>query len=109
MGPFVNQNWVANFILFGPPTFPLVTLVLHHQLGQSSRFSLCISLFNFLGLCILDLFSIFFSFLFLNFLGSKVDNNMIVHVSENDDINIDYKFQDLVCYVDTSLEGLSFS
>jgi len=34
---------------------------------------------------------------------------MVVHVSKNDDINIDYKFYDLVCYLDTSLEGLSFS
>jgi hypothetical protein len=37
-----------------------------------------------------------------------VDNNMIVNVSNNDEINIDYKFHDLVCYVDTSLEGFSF-
>jgi hypothetical protein len=37
---FVNQNWVANFVNLvhsGPSTFSLVILVLHHQLGQSSK------------------------------------------------------------------------
>jgi len=73
MRHFVKQNWVANFanfISFDPLTFPLVTLVLHHQLEQSSRLSSCISS------CILIFFS-FFSFLFLIFfVGSKVSNNI---------------------------------
>ena len=37
-----------------------------------------------------------------------MDNNMVVNVINNDDINIDYKFHDLVCHAYTSLEGLSF-
>jgi len=70
MRPFVNQNWVANFvnlIYFGPPTFPLVILALHHQLGQSFRLSSCISSF------ILDFLFLFFFPSF--FVGSKVGNN----------------------------------
>jgi len=69
MGPFVNQNWVINFINlihFGPPTFSLVILVLRHQLKQSSRLSFYISY------CILDFIFMFFLDFFW---GSKIYNN----------------------------------
>jgi hypothetical protein len=68
---FVNQNWVANFtnfIYFGSPTFPPFILVFHHQLGQCSRFSSCISS------CILDFIFLFIYFSWF-FMGSKVSNN----------------------------------
>ena len=71
MGLFVNQNWVANFtnlIYFGSPTFPPFILVFHHQLGQCSRFSSCISS------CILDFIFLFIYFSWF-FMGSKVSNN----------------------------------
>jgi len=67
MRPFINQNWVANFvnlIYFGPPTFSLVISVLYHQFGQSSRLSSCICFLVFLKKnCII-------------FIKSKVGNNM---------------------------------
>jgi len=74
MRHFVKHNWVANFvnfICFDPLTFPLVTLVLHYQLEQSSRLSSCISS------CILNLFF----FIFLDFfVGSKVSNNIKLEI-----------------------------
>jgi hypothetical protein len=71
MWSFVNQNWVVNFICFGPPTFLFVTLILHHQLGQYSMISSCISS------CFLD----FFLFSFLDFfVWSKVSNNKNSHL-----------------------------
>jgi len=75
MGHFVNQNLVANFtnlIYFGTPTFSLVILVLHHQLGQCYRFFSCISS------CILDFIFLFIFFLFLIFIKSKVGNNRYI-------------------------------
>lgn len=62
MGPFVNQNWVANFVNIihsCPLTFSHIILVLHHQLGEFSRLSSRISS------CILDFVFLFFLFLIL--------------------------------------------
>jgi len=73
MGPSINYNWVvnfANFISFGLLTFSLDTLVLHHQLGQSSRVSSCIS-----SCIFLFLFYTFLLFIFLIFSSVKSGNN----------------------------------
>ena len=80
-GFFVNQKWVtsfANLVHSGPSTFLLVVLVFHHQPGQSSGLSLCVSSFIFWFFCgvknrkqqlFQNLFPPFSGlFLFLNFL-----------------------------------------
>jgi hypothetical protein len=78
IGSFINQNWVANFICFGPLSFSLVTLALHHKLGQYSRISSCISS------CFLNFFFYFFLFSFLDiFIGSKINNNKSSHLKKS--------------------------
>jgi len=51
MRPCISQNWVVNLVNlthFGSPTFPLVILVLYHQLGLFFRLSSYIFLYFFL-------------------------------------------------------------